>query len=45
MRFNFNFYKTTLFIAVEKGNLEIVRLLLNQPELKVNEKSIFSIKF
>lgn len=50
-------YKTALFLAVEKENLEIVKLLLNNDTIDVdtfnislsfflyNSKSIFSIAF
>lgn len=33
---------TALSIAVEKGNIEIVQLLLNQPKIDVNSKSNIS---
>lgn len=35
------FHKTPLHIAVEKRNAEIVQLLLQNQETKVNSKSIF----
>ena len=38
----FIFQKTILNIAIEKGNLEIIDLLLNNKELKVSrEEEIF----
>lgn len=33
---------TPLFISVKKGNLEIVKLLLSNPEVDVNIKSILN---
>lgn len=33
---------TALSIAVEKGNIEIVQLLLNQPKIDVNSKASIS---
>lgn len=35
------FHKTTLYLAIEVGNVEIVRLILSVPNIDVNEKSIF----
>ena len=35
--------KTALYIAVEKGNFEIVKLLLSLPEIDINIKSIKTI--
>lgn len=37
-----NAQKSPLYIAVEKGNLEIVRLLLSRTELNINERSIYN---
>lgn len=34
------FYKTPLYTAIEKGNPEIIQLLLTRQELDVNLKSI-----
>lgn len=36
----FIFYRTALILAVEKGNLEIVKILLECPGIDVNMKSI-----
>ena len=38
----FIFQKTALHLAVENGNIEIVKLLLLNPEIDVNEKIIFN---
>lgn len=38
--FNFDSNKQALHIAVEKGNLEVVRLLLERKDIEVNTKSI-----
>lgn len=35
-----NVYKTPLYVAVEKGNVEIVRLLLSRNDININERSI-----
>lgn len=37
-----NAQKSPVYIAVEKGNLEIVRLLLSRTELNINERSIYN---
>lgn len=34
------FYATPLHLAIEKGNIEIVRLLLSKPNLNINSKYI-----
>lgn len=39
----FIFQKTALMIAVEKNNLDIVKLLLSRQDLNVNIKSIFKV--
>ena len=36
----FEFYKAALHIAIEKGNLSIVQLLLSHKGIDVNNKSI-----
>lgn len=36
MIFNSKLYKTALFTAVEIGNLEIIKLLLTNPNLDIN---------
>lgn len=41
MKFIKYFQKTPLYAAIEKGNLEIVQLLLARPELDINLKSIY----
>lgn len=38
----FCFHKTPLFIAAEKGNREIIELLLEQQEIDINIKSILN---
>lgn len=35
------FYKNPLFVAVEVGNINIVKLLLSSPKIDVNMKIIF----
>ena len=37
--------RTALHIAVEKGNLEVVQLLLERKEIDVNIKEIFLLIF
>ena len=37
----FLFYKMALHMAVEKGNPDIVQLLLNREEIDVNIRSVF----
>ena len=39
------FNKTALYIAVEKGNIEIIKDLLNREEIDVNAKSIPNFEF
>ena len=39
-----NFYKTILCIAIEKGNTEIVKLLLTNNKLDINLPCIYDIK-
>lgn len=34
-------YKTALHVAIERGNPEIVKLILSQPEIDVNTKCIY----
>lgn len=38
---NLKIHKTTLQIAVEKEETDIVRLILNKDENDINEKSVF----
>lgn len=47
MKFQFFFLlnKTALIVATEKGNAEIVQLLLSRPELDVNHISVFKKLF
>ena len=41
MRFQFViFHKTSIHIAVEKENIEILQILLSHPEIDVNAKTI-----
>ena len=42
---NFYFEKTVLLIAVEKGNKEIIQLLLSIPEVDVNAHLIYNCLF
>lgn len=35
--------KTPLYLAIEIGNIDVVRILLEKPEIDVNEKSFFSL--
>lgn len=45
MKFCFkDWNKTPLYIAAEKGNSEIVKLLLSMPDIDINAKSIFITK-
>lgn len=37
--------KTPLYIAVDMGNLEIVKLLLNRQDIDINTKSISLLYF
>ena len=39
--FMFHFNKTPLYIAVEKENIDILKLLISRPEIDLNIKSIF----
>lgn len=41
----FFFYKTALIIAIEQENVEIVKLLLDHPDINVNIKSILNQPF
>lgn len=36
------FYKTPLCIAAEKENIELIQILLTQPDIDVNVKSILT---
>ena len=40
MKFEFNINKTPLFIAIKKGNYEIVQLLFMNEKIDINDKSI-----
>ena len=41
MKFSFfSFYKTPLHIAIEKENIDIIKLLLSNEKLNVNLKSV-----
>ena len=35
------FYRTPLIIATEKGNIEVVRYLINHPKIDLDVKYIF----
>ena len=39
------FYKTALYLAVEKGNIEIIKLLLSNDKLDINILNILIISF
>lgn len=39
------FNKTSLHIAVEKGNIEIVELLLKHPRIDINSQSISNLVY
>lgn len=39
------FYKNPLFVAVEVGNINIVKLLLSSPKIDVNMKIILTTSF
>lgn len=41
MKFNFVFNKIALHIAVENENAKLVKLLLSQKEVDINNKFIF----
>lgn len=38
MKLSITIYETPLFLAVEKGNVKIVQLLLNHPKIDPNIK-------
>lgn len=42
---NHYFYKTPLFLAIDKRNVEIVKLLLSNPEIEVNISCILNLNF
>lgn len=42
---NHSIYKTPLFLAIEKRNVEIVKLLLSNPEIEVNISCILNLYF
>lgn len=39
------FYKTMLYIAIEKGNLDVVKILLSRPEINPDFSSILKSTF
>ena len=46
LQWNFNIlliYKTPLYLAVDKGNIEIIKLLLNNDKLDINFLNILNI--
>ena len=44
MKFKYNvIYKTALYLAVEKENIEIIKLLLTNDKLDINLINIFKI--
>lgn len=44
MKFYYFLNKTALFIAAEKGNADIVKLLLKHPKIDINMISILTIQ-
>ena len=42
---NLKFNKTALYIAVEKANVEITKILLSHDGIDVNEKYVLKSKF
>ena len=38
-----NFHKTPLYIAVEKGDFEIVQILLSHPKIDINLQSVLYV--
>ena len=45
MKFLILFYKTAFYLAVEKENLEIIKLLLTNDKIDINIINIFLISF
>ena len=43
--FFFSIYRTALHVAVEKENLEIVKLLLSNKNIDINQRSILKNTF
>ena len=44
MKFYYNIiYKTALYLAIEKENIEIIKLLLSKNNLDINHINIFNI--
>ena len=43
MKLKKNIYKPVLYLAIEKGNIEIVKLLLNNDKIDVNFPFILSL--
>lgn len=41
MKYNFNFKRTSLYLAIKKGNIDIVKTLLTDPNININEKTVF----
>ena len=41
MKFQFKIYKSALYFAIQKSVPEVVHLLLERQDLKVNDTSIF----
>lgn len=42
MKFPLIIFKTALYLATEKGNIEIICLLLNSVKIDINEFTIFT---
>lgn len=45
MKFQFKIYKSALYFAIQKSVPEVVHLLLERQDLKVNDTSIFEYFF
>lgn len=45
MKFFFNFNRAPLYNAIDKENVDIVKLLLTRPEINANIKSIKNQNF
>ena len=45
MKFQIKIQKTALCIAIEKENIDIIKLLLNNDKLDINQLNIFNINY
>ena len=41
MKFQYNIYKAVLYLAIEKENIEIIKLLLTNEKLNINLVYVF----